>query len=129
MVLISDMPVWYWVVAILLSCYYAYRGYVGNWVSFAQKNEAIPDGKRKYAKWEVVSVYCLHDMIFHFVCAMAGFLTLHVAFNLSQSVVSGQGADVGKSILLVFCFLFGVVGVTGQLPSLIQQGKLPGLRQ
>lgn len=129
MVLISRMPVWYCVVAILFSCYYAYRGYVGNWVTFVQKNETIPDGKRKYAKWEVVSVYCLHDMIFHFVCSMAGFLTLEVACTLSESVVVGQGSDVGKSILLVFCFLFGVVGVTGQLPSLIQQGKLPGLRQ
>ncbi len=129
MVLISGMPCWYWLVAILCSCYYAYRGYVGNWVAFVQKNEAIPEGKSKYPKWVVVSVYCLHDMIFHFVCSMAGFLTLHVAYNLSESVVSVQGSDAGKSILLVFCFLFGVVGVTGQLPSLIQQGKLPGLRQ
>jgi hypothetical protein len=37
-------------------------------------------------------------------------------------VVSLESFDTGKSVLLAFAFLFGIIGVTGQLPALIQQG-------
>src|SRR5207244_6118628 len=122
-------PTWYFVSAIIFSCYYAYRGYVGNWIAMAQRNETIPVGKRKFAKWEIISVFCIHDMFFHFICSLAGFLALLVANNIYESSASTQNLDAGRSILLAFSFLFGVIGVTGQLPPLIQLGKLPGLKQ
>jgi hypothetical protein len=36
--------------------------------------------------------------------------------------------DTGRSVLLVFSFAFGFVGASGQLPQLILQGKVPGLK-
>jgi len=113
----------YYVVGITLSCYYAYRGYVGNWIAMAQKNAEIPP--RRFARWEIISVYCIHDMLFHFICSVAGFFALLVVNHLFESLVSVSPFDTGKSLLLVFSFLFGIIGVTGQLPPLIQQGKLP----
>jgi hypothetical protein len=61
---------------------------------------------------------------FHFICSVAGFFTLLVAKKLYESLVSSESFDTGKSVLLAFAFLFGIIGVTGQLPALIQQGKI-----
>jgi hypothetical protein len=129
MSILDGIPAWYFVVAIAFSCYYAYRGYRGNWIAFAQRNEVIPEGKRKFLKWEIISIYCVHDMLFHFICSLAGFFTLLVAYNVYEQFVSDQDCEAGRSVLLVFSFLFGVIGVTGQLPPLIQLGKLPNLKQ
>ncbi len=38
-----------------------------------------------------------------------------------------KDASGGAVALLVFLLAVGVLGVSGQLPWLIQQGKLPGL--
>lgn len=75
-----------------------------------------------------MSIFCTHDMLFHFFCSLAGFLALFIGNTLYESLNSNQAVDTGKSVLLVFAFLFGVVGATGQLPQLILQGKVPGLR-
>jgi NhaP-type Na+/H+ or K+/H+ antiporter len=115
----------YWVVAVLFSLYNAYRGYMGNWFAWAQKNEAIT---RKFKRWEMHAVFHVHDALFHFICSMAGFITLAVAINLYESLVSAESFDTGKSVLLVSAFLFGIVGITGQLPTLIPQGKLFGVK-
>jgi hypothetical protein len=124
---LDGIPCWYQLVAIAFSCYYAYRGYRGNWIAQRQANEQRPEGHR-LSKSTIVSVFCVHDMLFHFFCSLAGFLALFIADTLYESLASEQAFDTGKSVLLVFAFLFGVVGATGQLPQLILQGKLPGLR-
>lgn len=125
---LCEIPPWYAVLAILLSSYYAYRGFMGNWIAISQRNESIPEGKRKIKNWETISVFCIHDMFFHFICAMAGFFTLYVAKDLYNSLVSSESFDTGKSLVLTFSFLFGIIGITGQLPPLIQLGKFPGLK-
>lgn len=127
MSVLDGVPSWYRFIAIAFSCYYAYRGYRGNWIAQLRENEKRPEGSR-LSKSAIVSIFCVHDMLFHFLCSLAGFLALFVASNLYESLASRQEYDTGKSVLLVFSFLFGVVGVTGQLPHLILQGKLPGLR-
>ncbi|KRT70499.1 MAG: hypothetical protein XU15_C0004G0075 [candidate division NC10 bacterium CSP1-5] len=128
MSILSGVSAYYYIIAIGLSCYYAYRGYVGNWIAMVRENEKIPVGRRTFARWEIISVYCVHDLLFHFICSIAGFLTMLVVNNLYESLVSAPSFDTGKSVLLAFSFLFGIIGVTGQLPALIQQGKLPYMR-
>jgi hypothetical protein len=59
---------------------------------------------------------------------MAGFITLFVANSLYESLRSTESFDTGKSLLLAFAFLFGVIGVTGQLPQLLLQGKIPYMK-
>jgi hypothetical protein len=128
MLILNEIPTWYIVIAIIFSSYYAYRGFMGNWIAMVQRNEDIKNDKRKFKNWEIISVFCIHDMFFHFICSLAGFFTLLVAKDLYQSLPSSESIDAGNSVLLAISFLFGVVGVTGQLPPLIQLGKFPGVK-
>lgn len=123
-----EIPWWYWVIAIVLSSYYAYRGYRGNLIAMEQKNREIPATGRKFKRWEILSVFCIHDALFHLICSMAGFIILFVANDLYESLRSTESFDTGKSLLLAFAFLFGVIGVTGQLPQLLLQGKIPFMK-
>jgi hypothetical protein len=125
MSVIGQVPWWYWAIALVLSCYYAYRGYRGNWIAHREANEKR---QHRLSTGAIVSVFCVHDMLFHFFCSLAGFLALFVAGTLYESLVFAETFDTGKSVLLIFAFLFGVVGATGQLPQLILQGKVFGLR-
>ena len=127
MITIALIPVWYWVVAVLFSAYYAFRGWVGNRVAARVENEKRSQSAR-YDEWVIKWVFSAHDALFHFVCSMAGFCALFVANTLYESLIAGSTFDAARSVLLVFTFLFGLVGVTGQLPQLILQGKFPGLR-
>jgi hypothetical protein len=121
-----EIPAWYWVIAIAFSSYYAYRGYMGNWVAMVRQNRTITH--RKWKNWEMISVFCVHDALFHFICSMARFIILFVANDLYASLRSTENFDTGKSLLLAFAFLFGVIGVTGQLPQLLLQGKIPFMK-
>ena len=102
-------------------CYYAYRGFRGNWIAQLRENEKLPEASR-LSKSAIVSIFCVHDVLFHFFCSLGGFLTLFIASTLYESLASAQQVDAGRSVLLVFSFLFGLVGATGQLPQLILRG-------
>ena len=130
--LLNEVHVCYWALAFALSFYNAFRGYWGNWIAMIRKNEAIEYRNekdktkfRKWKPWEIVTVYSFHDALFHFICSVAGFVALVVAKELYDSLASTQSFDTAMSVLLAFAFLFGIIGVTGQLPPLIQQGKFP----
>lgn len=118
------MPWWYYFLAISLSLYYAYRGFIGNKILFEQKNSA-KETTHKVNKWEYISVYCIGDAIFHLMSSIAGFLSIAIAYHIFLSIDFKKGLETGNAILFVFLLLFGIVGITGQLPALIQQGKLP----
>ena len=122
------MPIWltclYWTVAVVLSLYYAYRGYVGNWSYMREKNDQRCQ-KHRFSDGQIIRVYCVHDALWHLLSALAGFVALAVAFKICKSIDLAQPLDTGKSLLLTFSFLFGFIGATGQLPMLLQQGKFP----
>jgi hypothetical protein len=127
MSILSQIPWWYAVVALIFSCYYGYRGYRGNWIAQRRANDERKEGQRLSTS-AIVSIFCVHDMLFHFFCSVAGFLALFIANTLYESLVAAETFDTGKSVFLIFAFLFGVIGATGQLPQLLLQGKVPGLR-
>ena len=118
---LASIPAWYWALALLLSSYFAFRGFVGHW--YAQRQNAT-----LYPRWVIIWVFCVHDALFHFVSAVSGFVAWFAGFGLYESMGSAPVIDAGRSVLLVFCVLFGLVGVTGQLPQLILQGKLPAFK-
>jgi hypothetical protein len=122
MIKLADIEWWYYLVGGAFSLYYAYRGFIGNKILFEQRN-SDPNIKRKFEKWEYISVYCIGDAIFHFICSVVGFY----AFRQAIYMLGNKPFDVGNSILIVFLFLFSVLGISGQLPQLILQGKLPWL--
>jgi hypothetical protein len=125
MYFLADTPVWFWIIAFLVSSYHAYRGFMWQWIFGIQQNE---DFKRKLSKKEIVILRCIADALFYLICSMAGFLCLIVANNLYKEFANCQTIDAGLSFLMVFSFLIGIIGVSGQLPALIQLGKFPSLK-
>ncbi len=116
---------WY-LLAIILSCYHAYRGFMVQWIYANQQNQQLPaEVTRKWSKKEIIVIRCVEDAIFHFICSVFGFLSLSISSCLYESWICAKELDSGKSLLLIFCFLFGIIGISGQLPPLIQLGKFP----
>jgi hypothetical protein len=75
---LTEVPAWYWAVATCLSAYYAFRGAVGNW--FAHQTAQSKPEAQKLPWWVIVSVFCVHDALFHFVSAIAGFVAVFVGY-------------------------------------------------
>jgi hypothetical protein len=118
MLFLSDTPWWYWLVAAIVTLYHAWRGARWQWI--------IANRAREESKADIVVLRCVEDGLFHFVCSAAGFLALVIANNLYGSLALNQPKDTGTSVLIAFCFLIGITGISGQLAPLIQLGKIPG---
>ena len=46
---LSEIPGWYWVVAVATSAYYAFRGAVGNWFALQHANAMKPEPQNTLA--------------------------------------------------------------------------------
>src|ERR1044071_648825 len=66
----------------------------------------------------------LHDFAFRFVCAFAGFVALHVCWELVR-IRDLAHISAGGGAVTIAAFLFGVAGVGGQLHYLLLMGKVP----
>ena len=86
--------------------------------------------KERWTKPQRIILLCIADMVFYVVCTASGFLALFLAVELSARLKDPAEIALGTSVLLVFLAVYGILGVTGQLPSLIQQGRLlpPGVK-
>jgi len=77
--------------------------------------------------FEIKMSRCLADAVLYFVSSVAGFLSLFLAYRVLQDSTQWDGVQTGTMAALVFFALLGLLGVTGQLPHLLQLGKLlPG---
>lgn len=70
-----------------------------------------------------VWMLCISDAIFHSISCASGFAALWALGEFGRRVgLLNSSPTVGA--LIVFLALYGLLGVTGQLPFLIQTGKL-----
>ncbi len=119
---LSCPPVFYLALAVLLSAWQAYRGFRLQWLARERQDDAF----FAVARWEKVLLFCLADAFFHAVCSGVGFASLWLAWSMIETAV-GSGVGIGFGAIWIFLLLIGVTGVTGQLPYLIQLGKIaPG---
>lgn len=133
MTLFEPAPCWYVIVATLLSLYQAYRGFAFQWqFAIAQRqSQAQPPNASPIARLtprEVASIVilrCLADTLLYLVTTAAGFVALFLAYRILAVTQSIQELSGGAATVFVFLTLIGVLGVTGQLPHLLQQGKFP----
>lgn len=113
---LSDVPCWYLIFSILVSGYQAYRGFMF---------QLILADKEKWTMPQRVILLCFSDTIFYLFCTIAGFVSFFVVYRIFLKVSVLSQLQVGSALLLIFLILFGILGVTGQLPHLLQQGKFP----
>jgi hypothetical protein len=104
-------------VALLVSFYQAYRGYM------LQLTRTDPpfNGWKKPQK---VVLLAVADGFFYLVTTLSGFAALAAFAKVFHGISDPGNIAGGTAALLVFLAIYAVLGITAQLPMLIQQGKL-----
>ena len=113
------IPTWYLITAIVVSLYHAYRGFRYYWLMAKQGS---------FSSWSTldkVTVLCSQAAYLYAVCSLLGFCALLASYNLLGYQKSMNSIDTGSAVLIAFSFIIGVLGVSGELGQLVQQGKLP----
>jgi hypothetical protein len=127
---IKDIPIWYFILALIFSWYQAYRGFMFQWIFAKEKSKKdenqniIQNNQLTWTRFQKIFLLCFADMLLYFICEISGFTAIFVSFHILSH--RGLFNDVGSGLaaLLIFLVVFGVTGISGQLPHLIQQGKL-----
>ena len=117
--LLSEMPGWYYTAMILFSLYYAVRGVVYE----SYINEEAPFSMAK----KFIVIY-MQEFLFKVVFTASSFIALAIAYKIFASLKSLNDISAGTSVLLMFLFIWGVLGLSGYLTGLILAGKFPGIK-
>jgi hypothetical protein len=108
----------YAVLAVIVTLYQSYRGFMFQWVRTDSP----------FGAWEPprkVVLLALADGFFYLVTTVSGFAALAAFWHMFRAVCEAPSNVSGGTVtLLLFLGIYGILGVTAQLPTLIQQGKL-----
>lgn len=143
---------WFWLIALLYSIFQGVRGAIfQKQLSEIQKIDllienqsinanpnlitgakpALMDEQEKkfviYAKTncQIWWLRAIPYYIFYFVTTFSGFIALFFVYYVLANICNIKDISGGTAALLIFSVLFGLLGVTGQLPNLLEQGKFP----
>ena len=155
---------WYWLIAVIISAFQGYRGFIAQLQSIElgkinllnekkslefnveanpELNNLGNDGKREalkaewtnvidkkfifYAKTNCQAVWlrAIPYCFFYFITTLLGFVALFFVYYALSNTSNFNDISGGTAALLIFAILYGIIGITGQLPTLIEQGKLP----
>jgi hypothetical protein len=94
------------------------------------KDELIKaqDGKFViYAKTkrQIIWLRAIPYCFFYFITTLLGFVALFFAYYILTNACNLNDISGGTAALIIFSVLFGLLGITGQLPNLLEQGKFP----
>jgi len=120
MCMFYKIPILYWIIAIVVSAYQAYRGYKYYSLTVAKRNS--------FSSWSTLNkviVLYIQAAYLYAVCSLFGFFALLASYNLLVSQKSMNSIDTGSAVLIAFSFIIGILGVSGELGHLVQEGKLP----
>lgn len=100
----------YWSTAIAIGITYAIRGQ--NWYRI-EKGEKVKKGE------------IAHQFLYHFLAALSGFGAWAAAYKIFNSfqIKSLSNISIGSSVLLIFLYIWGTVGVSGWLTDIIANVK------
>ncbi|MEK7759197.1 MAG: hypothetical protein AAB304_06305 [Pseudomonadota bacterium] len=105
------------VLGFLLSLYQGYRGFMFQWLR--------PDAPFKgWPKPRKLFLLALADGLTYFVTSASGFGSLVLCWEISIRISDPAKIEVGAAALLGFLAVYGILGVTGKMPHLIDRGKL-----
>ena len=76
---------------------------------------------------KVIVIY-IQEFLFKIVFTTSSFLSLAIAYKIFSSLKSLNDISAGTSVLLMFLFVWGILGLSGYLTGLIVAGKFPGIK-
>ncbi len=124
-------PFPYLAVATLATSYQAYRGYELQRLFGIKTSDSDSNGNSDTPKKEALSpptrvaLLQASDAWLYAVCSSVGFVALWILQGLARRLGTISDVSAGASALLLFLAAVGVLGVSGQLPHLVQSGKWP----
>jgi len=113
---LTQMPCWYVAIGVVWSGYQGVRGAL---------EQHLVHATSQWKPWQKWLVLYIHDFAFRFICTMAGFVALYIAFAIAGDTTQLGTLSSGASALFVVLFLVGVIGIGGRLHHVMQMGKLP----
>ncbi len=127
-----DSPaLWYWVLGLVVSGYRAVRGTIFQLQHARAQRKVQKDGDPStfalgaQSNRQIWLLRAIADGVLYFLSTLVGFVSLLLAYRILDRAPSLEAISGGAATVFVFLALFGVLGVTGQLPHLLQQGKWP----
>jgi hypothetical protein len=105
------------VLGFLLSLFQGYRGFMFQWL----RTDA------PYGTWSRprrIFLLALADGLTYFVTSASGFGFLMLCWEISVRIPDPAKIEIGTAALLGFLAVYGILGVTGKLPAIIDMGRL-----
>jgi hypothetical protein len=122
---------WYISLATIVAVYQAIRGIVfQTQYAESQKKAQKESDPASFAlgaqnTTQIWFLRAIADGLLCLVSTLAGFESLLLAYRILNRATSLEAISGGAATVFVFLALFGILGATGQLPHLLQQGKWP----
>jgi hypothetical protein len=113
--IISVPPYWYIFVTFIFAIYFSYRG-IWEWVDIADQS---------WSWWKKLIRLYIQEFIFKFIITISSFGGLFVGYRILLSIKSLGEIGTGTAALLIFLFVWGIIGVCGYLTHIIASGKFP----
>lgn len=115
--IITEMPPLYIFITFVLSLYYAIRGLMERQMQFAEtKNLSLP---------QKVIIHYIQEVLFKVIVTISSFIALFIANYIFSSLESINDIGMGTAVILIFLFIWGIIGACGYLTSFIASGKIP----
>ena len=102
---------------LLLSFYQAYRGFMFQW---HRSDPPFVD----WSKPRKFFLLSLADGFTFFVTTASGYVSLVLVWQLLEGISEPANIELGTAALVGFLVVFGILGVTGKMPHLIDTGKI-----
>lgn len=124
--LFAEWPWWYGALAAVVTIWQAMRGGVFQYQAAQYQKKAVDSSPKLglASEIEIWTVRVLADVLLYAVTTVAGFYALLWSWRILEFASDQGDIGGGTATVFLFLFLFGILGVTGQLPHLLQQGKL-----
>ena len=108
----------YYLLLLVLSLYQGYRGFMFQWHYPAAPLKDLPKLRKFF-------LLALADGFTYFITSASGFISLILCWKISVQILEPAKIEVGTAAFLGFLAVYGILGVTGKMPYLIDKGKLP----
>ena len=123
--IINKIPLWYWILALSISTYYGIRGIMEFRILYKQWPSYV---NRESSLIERIMILYIQDFLFKFITTMSGFMALFVACYIFPSTTEIKEIGSGNALVLIFLFIWGIIGIGGYLTHLIATGKFPQIK-
>jgi hypothetical protein len=120
--ILMNVPPYCYIIALVISIIYGVRAIIYYRAFLRENKDDKVKNPLKANLAERIIVYYIQEFLFHFITSMSGFVALFIAWNIFPSKV--DDISIGKALVLIFLFVWGVIGTGGYLTLLISTGKI-----